>query len=74
MIQCKDHVMGLFMLDWPGRRAGSRRVTGRDMTQPAGEVPRVRSLEVFYVFAIKENTQNSRENTICFRLWSTERS
>ena len=44
--------------------AGSRRVTGRGVTQPAGDVPRVLSLQVFNVSAINENR---RENTILFQ-------
>ena len=35
MIRCKGYVIGLFR---PGRRAGSRRVTGRDVTRPTGDV------------------------------------
>ena len=58
MIQCKGHVIGLFRPAWPGQRAGSRRVTGRDVTQPAGDVPRVLSLLVFKI------NENRRENTI----------
>ena len=64
VIRCKGHVIGLFRPVWPGQRAGSRRVTGRDVTQPAGDVPRVLSLKVFNVSAIKENR---RENTILFQ-------
>ena len=45
-------------------KGGSRRVTGRDKIRPAGDVPRVLSLEVFYVSAIKEN---NLENTILFQ-------
>ena len=32
-IRCKGHVIGLFRPAWPGQRAGSRRVTGRGVTQ-----------------------------------------
>ena len=52
VIRCKGHVIG------------SRQVTGRCVTQPAGDVPRVLSLEVFYVPAIKENRQ---EKNILFQ-------
>ena len=64
MILCKGHVIGLFRPAWPWQRVGSRRVTGRGVTQPAGDVPRVLSLQVFNVSAINENR---RENTILFQ-------
>ena len=62
MTLCKGHVIGLFM---PGRRAGSRRVTARDMTRPAGDVTCILSLEVLYASAIKENRP---KNTILFQI------
>ena len=64
VIRCKGHVIGLFRPAWPWQRVGSRRVTGRGVTQPAGDVPRVLSLQVFNVSAINENR---RENTILFQ-------
>ena len=64
VIQCKGHVIGLFRPAWPWQRGGSRLVTGRGVTQPAGDVPSVLSLQVFNVSAINEDR---RENTILFQ-------
>ena len=67
MIWCKVHVISMSRPARPGRSTGSLQVTGRDVKQPAGDMPSVLrlSLKVFYASAIKENR---RENDVCFRV------